>query len=81
MKRTLAILLVSIAFVGAIENPAHACTASQTQSYNLAVRLMHTAADISTKAGGDKADRASNALMDLVEAINKTLPVSCGQDA
>lgn len=79
MKRTLLILAASIAFVAAIENPAHACTASQTQQYNLAVRLQHTAADISIRTGGDKADAAVHALLDLVEAIDKTLPATCGQ--
>jgi hypothetical protein len=79
--KTALILLASVAFVAAIENPAHACTASQTASYNLAVRAMHMAADISKTAGGQRADDAVHALMDLVDSINKTLPVSCGQDA
>lgn len=81
MKRTFAILAVSIGIVAAIENPAHAaCTASQTQSYNLAVRAQHMAADISTKAGGERADRAVHALLDLVEAIDRQLAgTTCGR--
>jgi hypothetical protein len=78
MKRILLTVAACVAFIGYIENPAHACTASQTARYNLAVRLQHTAVDISKNAAGDRADAAVNALLDLVEAIDRTLPKTCG---
>ncbi|TGQ19292.1 hypothetical protein [Mesorhizobium sp. M00.F.Ca.ET.217.01.1.1] len=73
-------VLISAAIVCGIlsSTSANACTPSQTASSNLAVRAMHMAVDISKAAGGDKADAAVNALMDLVEAIDHSTPRSCG---
>ena len=72
--------LLIVAAIGVFaSNPANACTASQTASTNLAIRAMHMAVDISKAAGGDKADAAVNALMDLVEAIDHSTPRSCGR--
>lgn len=79
MKRTLLIVAACVAFVAAIENPAHACSPQQTAQYNLAIRAMHMSVDVSKQVAGNRADNAVNALMDLVESINKTLPNSCGK--
>ncbi|WP_144865219.1 hypothetical protein [Mesorhizobium sp. J18] len=80
MKRSLLAIAAAVLITGAIENPAHACTKSQVSAYNLAVRLMHTAVDISKTVGGEKADAAVNAVLDLVESIDESLPESCGAD-
>lgn len=58
--------------------PSYACTNGQTAAYNLAVRSMYAAVDISKTVGGPAADKAVLALMDLVESIDKSLPTSCG---
>lgn len=71
-------ILIAAGFV-LVASPAFACTSAQTESYNLAVRLMHTAVDISKTVGGPRADNAVNALMDLVESIDRAIPNSCGK--
>ena len=79
MKRTLITVAACVAFVAAIENPAHACTSQQAAQYNLAIRVMHMSVDVSKQVAGDRADNAVNALMDLVASIDKSLPASCGK--
>ena len=76
MKRILILIAAAAAFVGALETPAHSCPQHDVAEA-MAVRLMHMAVDISTTVQGEKADRAVNALMDLVELIDKTKPEDC----
>lgn len=73
MKYALAIAITLAA------TPSYACTPAQTAMYNLAIRLMNTAVDISKTAGGPKADKAVNTIMDLVADIDASLPRTCGK--
>lgn len=81
MKRISIVVGACVLFVAALENPAHAaCTSTQAAQYNLAVRAMHMAADVSKQVAGNRADNTVNALMDLVESIDKQLAASsCGK--
>ncbi len=79
LRTASALIVAGVLLVGAFETPAHACTPAQTASYNLAVRAMHMAVDISKTTGGPKADAAVNALLDLVSSIDRSLPQTCGR--